>query len=226
MFKLNKILLLSTLCLSTSLFAAETNVTKESYAVGYELGKNISKSLNTLKNNGVEYDVAIILDGIRAKIMDNSILTEKELNSYLKSVNAKMKLAHEKSQTSKISKNEKILKDLAANTKVITTKSGLQYEIINKGKGEKPLRSNTVKVHYKGSFLNGKEFDSSYKRNKPAEFPVTGVIKGWTEVLQLMPLGSKYKITIPPNIAYGESGNRTIPPNTILQFEIELIGIK
>lgn len=117
---------------------------------------------------------------------------------------------------------------LAMNAKkanVITTASGLQYRVITKGDGAKPDISSTVRVHYRGSFTDGSEFDSSYKRNKPTEFPVTGVIAGWTEALLLMNEGSKWELVIPPELAYGEKGaGNVIPPNQVLKFDVELIS--
>jgi FKBP-type peptidyl-prolyl cis-trans isomerase len=109
---------------------------------------------------------------------------------------------------------------------ITTTASGLQYEVLKKGEGAKPAKTDTVVTHYKGTFINGKQFDSSYDRNEPAEFPVTGVIAGWTEALQLMPVGSKWKLYIPSALAYGPGGRPGIPPNSVLVFELELISIK
>lgn len=109
---------------------------------------------------------------------------------------------------------------------VITTPSGLQYEIMKEGTGPKPDSTSTVKVHYHGTFIDGKVFDSSVQRGEPAEFPVTRVIKGWTEALLMMPVGSKWKLYLPANIAYGEQGyGRDIEPNTALIFEVELLDI-
>jgi FKBP-type peptidyl-prolyl cis-trans isomerase len=109
---------------------------------------------------------------------------------------------------------------------VITTASGLQYRVIEQGEGPKPSASDQVKVHYRGTLTNGKEFDSSYKRGEPLTFPLKGVIAGWTEGLQLMPVGSKYEFTIPYNLAYGERGaGGVIPPYATLIFEVELLDI-
>ena len=119
---------------------------------------------------------------------------------------------------------------LAENKKkegVMTTASGLQYKILKEGTGEKPKATDTVKVHYRGTTLDGKEFDSSYKRNEPATFPLNGVIKGWTEGLQLMKAGSKFEFVIPSELAYGKPGHPpSIPPDATLIFEVELLDIE
>ncbi len=110
---------------------------------------------------------------------------------------------------------------------VQTTPSGLQYEVITEGAGAKPKSTDTVVVHYRGTFPDGKEFDSSYKRMEPISFPLDGVIPGWTEGLQLMTVGSKYRFTIPPHLGYGKRGaGGVIPPNATLIFEVELIDIE
>jgi FKBP-type peptidyl-prolyl cis-trans isomerase len=109
---------------------------------------------------------------------------------------------------------------------VKTLPSGLQYKVIKEGDGKQPGRGDTVKVHYKGSFIDGKEFDSSYKRGEPAEFGVTQVIKGWTEALLLMKTGSKWQLFIPSALAYGERGRPSIPPNEVLLFDVELLEVK
>lgn len=109
---------------------------------------------------------------------------------------------------------------------VQVTKSGLQYKVVKAGAGARPNAKSTVKVHYRGKLISGEEFDSSYQRNQPAEFPVSGVIRGWTEGLQLMQVGSKYEFTIPSDLGYGASGNQRIPPASVLLFEVELLQVK
>ena len=110
---------------------------------------------------------------------------------------------------------------------MITTESGLQYKIITTGDGKQPQATDTVITHYRGTLIDGREFDSSYKRNQPATFPVRGVIKGWTEALQLMHVGDKWELYVPSELAYGTSqASELIQPNSTLIFEIELIGIK
>jgi FKBP-type peptidyl-prolyl cis-trans isomerase FklB len=125
-----------------------------------------------------------------------------------------------------IAQNDAFLAKNKEKSGVTTTASGLQYEVIKIGKGPKPTAQNTVKVHYIGTLIDGSEFDSSIKRNKPAEFPVSGVIPGWTEALQLMPVGSKFKIYLPASIAYGANGaGDVIKPYSTLIFELELLEI-
>jgi FKBP-type peptidyl-prolyl cis-trans isomerase FklB len=109
---------------------------------------------------------------------------------------------------------------------VVTLPSGLQYKILTAGTGPKPTASDTVACNYRGTRIDGTEFDSSYKRGQPTKFPVNGVIKGWTEALQLMPVGSKWQLFIPSDLAYGERGNQGIPPNSTLIFEVELVSIE
>ena len=120
---------------------------------------------------------------------------------------------------------EAFLAENKAKEGVVTTESGLQYEVITKGEGAIPTLESTVEVHYVGTLLDGTEFDSSRKRGQTTKFPVGGVIKGWTEALQLMPVGSTYKIVVPSDIAYGAQGGGPIPPNSTLIFEIELVSI-
>jgi FKBP-type peptidyl-prolyl cis-trans isomerase len=125
-----------------------------------------------------------------------------------------------------IDQNEKFLTENKSKSGVTTTASGLQYEVVKMGNGEKPTTESMVKVHYTGTLIDGTEFDSSVKRNQPAEFPVSGVIAGWTEALQLMPVGSKFKLYIPQNLAYGENGaGDIIKPYSTLIFDVELLEI-
>ena len=131
------------------------------------------------------------------------------------------------SSQSNIEKGNNFLAENKNKDGVVTTASGLQYKVIAQGNGSKPVPTDKVSVHYRGTLIDGTEFDSSYKRGKPVSFPVNGVIKGWTEALQLMNVGSKYQLFIPSNLAYDKRGaGQTIGPDAVLIFEVELLGIE
>jgi FKBP-type peptidyl-prolyl cis-trans isomerase FkpA len=132
-----------------------------------------------------------------------------------------------KVEVSSMNEGEKFLMENKTKEGVVTTSSGLQYKVVTEGLGKKPRAWETVKVHYRGTLINGTEFDSSYKRNEPISFPLNQVISGWTEGLQLMSIGSKYILYIPSNLAYGSRGaGSDIPPDSALIFEVELLDIK
>lgn len=190
---------------------------KTSYCVGQQFGHMIEGGASLI-------DVEALIVGLKdALAKQPSKITEEEMNKLLQQLQKQM-------MESEFAENKKAGEDfLAANGKkegVITTASGLQYKVLTEGKGRTPKESDTVSTHYRGTFIDGKEFDSSYKRNTPAEFPVTRVIAGWTEVLQLMKEGGKMQIWVPYNLAYGEEGRQpAIPPYSMLTFEIELLKI-
>jgi FKBP-type peptidyl-prolyl cis-trans isomerase FkpA len=196
---------------------------KYSYMIGLDIGASL-KGLNT------EIDYNALLWGIqdvikdREKLMNDSALTQlkQEFSKELQSKNAeKMKTDGDKN----LKGGETFLADNKKKKGVITTASGLQYSVIKKGTGPQPKATDVVRVHYQGTLIDGKEFDSSIKRGQPAEFQVSGVIPGWTEALQLMNVGSKYHLVIPPNIAYGANGTGPIGPNAVLVFDVELLEI-
>ncbi len=231
--KLKKLAIATMLFTTTSVFAAEPvkkelTVKEESYAIGMKLGEHITKNINMFEENGLEFDLEMIIEGIRSKILDTPNMSEEQMIAAINSVNAKIKLKRSQAGSKKMAENAKILEEISKKEGVIKTPSGLMYEVLKKGDGKKPTIKNKVKVHYRGFLLNGEEFDSSLKRDKPFEFNVSGgVIKGWLEAIKLMSVGSKYKLTIPPELAYGSRGaGAAIPPNAILQFEVELLEIK
>ena len=202
---------------------------RNSYAIGMDLGAGLARQFKTM---GVEVDPQVIaaafLDSFRGS---PTKLTEAEMRQILTALQAEVqqKAAAMRQQQAEGSKKEG--DDFLAANKgkegVKVTASGLQYKVLKEGTGPVPKSTDTVTVHYKGTLVNGTEFDSSYKRNEPASFPVTGVIAGWTEALQFMKTGSKYQLFIPSNLAYGEQGRPgAIPPSAVLIFEIELLGIK
>jgi FKBP-type peptidyl-prolyl cis-trans isomerase FklB len=196
-----------------------------SYAIGMDIGKN-------LKTQSAKVDPAIMARGVK-DILDSAktMLSEDQAQGCLMSFSQRMMEKREaemkvKGDQGKV-EGENFLAANKTKEGVVTTASGLQYKIITKGTGPKPTATQTVRVHYRGTFIDGKEFDSSYKRGQPIEFPVNGVIKGWTEALQLMPVGSKWQLFIPSDIAYGDRGaGQAIPPNSTLIFDVELLGIK
>jgi len=193
--------------------------------IGNGLGQN-------LKKQNVEFDPALVADGLKATLAGSkTLLTTDEAQAVLKEVQtevqkenqAKMKEAADKNKTD----GEAFLAANKDKEGVVTLPSGLQYKILTEGTGPKPTASDTVICNYRGTLVDGKEFDSSYKRGQPATFPVSGVIKGWTEALQLMPVGSKWQLFVPPSLAYGEQGvGNDIMPNSTLIFEVELTGIQ
>lgn len=207
--------------------AAEVPLTKEriSYSIGMFFG-------NMIKRQGTEVDVDTVSKAIKDILGGGTTqLTEQEAQQTMMAMNkeaaakreAEAKVAGETNKK----EGEAFLLENAKKAGVKTLASGLQYKVITEGTGPIPKSSEMVSTHYKGRLINGTEFDSSYKRGQPAEFPVTGVIPGWTEALQLMKTGSKWELYIPSNLAYGERGQgRDIGPNSTLLFEIELLGIK
>ena len=203
--------------------------------ISYLMGREIASMQNgQLGQQGLKIDAEKFAQGAKDAINGaKPAYTEAELEAAYKAFQAHMAGAEEKRQGEMKAGGEKaktegakFLEENKKRKEVTTTASGLQYEVLKKGDGPKPAATDNVQVHYKGTLINGKEFDSSYKRGEPATFQVQGVIKGWVEALQLMPVGSKWKLVIPSDIAYGERGaGADIGPNETLIFEVELIGI-
>jgi FKBP-type peptidyl-prolyl cis-trans isomerase FklB len=201
-----------------------TELELESYAVG----TNIAASL--IQTN-IEIDVAALIDAISDVLNGNDVKispeeTNKHLESFGKKVQDNQVSAMNAAAEENIAKGKKYLDENKSKDGVSVTESGLQYEILEQGNGDKPTPESTVKVHYAGTNIDGDEFDSSYKRGEPTQFPVGGVIPGWTEALLLMNVGSKYRLTIPSEIAYGAQGaGQAIGPNETLCFDVELLEI-
>jgi len=193
-----------------------------SYGVGRQLGDQLSN--NPFK----EFDITAVQAGIAdALAKAASQVSDEDLNEAFSVVSKKMQELEQAAAKEASAEGEKFLADNAKRDEVHVTESGLQYEVITTGEGEKPAAESTVSVHYHGTFANGDVFDSSVERGQPAEFPVNGVIAGWTEALQLMTEGSKWKLTIPYDLAYGERGSQgAIPPYATLVFDVELLSIK
>lgn len=203
----------------------KTQLDSASYVLGLDIGaylKEVKKDINlSLFSRGVE-------DKIKGK---EPALSEKQIGEIKMALSKKiqeeqMKKGKEQGDINK-KEGEKFLSENKTKKGVITTTSGLQYMVLTQGKGPKPKVTDKVKVHYKGTLLDGTEFDSSYKRGEPISFPLNGVIKGWTEGVQLMNVGSKFRFFIPSELAYGERGaGQQIGPNATLTFEVELLGIE
>jgi FKBP-type peptidyl-prolyl cis-trans isomerase len=210
-----------------------TPLTTRKQKFSYALGMNIGSGLGTnLKKQSVEVDPAIVAQGLKDSLAGTKTrLTDDEAKAVLTEVqNEVRKQAQEKAAEAGAANKKEGEAFLAANKGkegVVTLPSGLQYKILTAGTGPKPAASDTVVCNYKGTLIDGKEFDSSYKRGQPATFGVSQVIKGWTEALQLMPVGSKWQLFIPSSLAYGERGaGADIGPDSTLIFEVELISIQ
>ncbi|OGS21192.1 MAG: hypothetical protein A3J83_07130 [Elusimicrobia bacterium RIFOXYA2_FULL_40_6] len=203
----------------------ETPKDKVSYTIGWDIG-------NTLKKQFIDVDTNILLMGIEGAINKyDKLLTDEEMQQVMTDLRTEMQAKRADAQARQGETNRKegeaFLAKNKLNKDVKVTASGLQYKVIVNGKGPKPKSSDTVQVHYAGTLIDGTEFDSSYKRGFPTTFPVTGVIPGWTEALQLMKVGSKWQLFIPSNIAYGERGaGENIGPNAALIFTVELLSIQ
>lgn len=205
----------------------KTNKQRASYIFGYRFATD-------MKLRGLDFDPNAVAQGVRDfNRRKKPVLTNSQVKGAMQYVQKRM-IARRNDITKKLkllaTKNRKAGKVFLAKNKkakgVKTTSSGLQYIVIREGSGKKPKLSNEVVVHYKGSLTSGKLFDSSYSREKPSTFTLGNVIKGWQEALQLMKKGGKMKIFIPSNLAYGLRGSRTIGPNEVLIFDIELIDIR
>jgi FKBP-type peptidyl-prolyl cis-trans isomerase FklB len=224
--KLKLIVILGILFLVSQVNAQENLVLKDqkdkiSYIIGIDIGTN-------LKKQSIDIDSNILAKGVKDALAGTKpLLTEQEIQetmvAFQKEIMAKQAEVAKKNK----SEGEAFLTENKKKEGVKTLPSGLQYKVIKAGTGKKPKSTDTVTTHYRGTLINGTEFDSSYKRGQPVSFPVSGVIPGWTEALQLMEVGAKWQLFIPPNLAYGEQGaGRDIGPNATLIFEIELVSIQ
>ena len=197
--------------------------------LSYSIGMNIGKSL---KRDDVDVDTAVLLRAIQDVLGGgNLLMTDQEAQSILTNLQADVRKKQEQEMQQAAETNKKEGDAfLAANKSkdgIVALPSGLQYKILQEGTGPKPTAADTVTVNYRGTLVNGTEFDSSYKRGQPSSFPVGGIIKGWTEALLLMPVGSKWQLFIPPDLAYGpRQASPAIGPNSTLLFEVELLSIQ
>ena len=231
MNRMNKFILGTALLLALApvIRADDTNVLSDqnsrvSYAIGLNIGHNFKAQ-----------DLDLNLDLVNRAMKDvqagnPELMNEADVKQTLTAFQQEMRVKQMKKRADQTVKNkadgEAFLATNKNNPGVVTLPDGLQYLVVSNGTGAMPTANDTVTVNYRGKLLDGTEFDSSYKRGEPATFPVGGVIHGWTEALQLMKVGSNWKLFIPSNLAYGEQGNRSIAPNAVLIFDVELISIK
>jgi len=202
----------------------ETLQEKENYSIGYQIGRS-------MKNDGLDVDFEKFLQGLHDAVDANaSLLKEDEMNKLI--MDLKKRAKDDKMRKAQIllvknaEESKRFLEENAKREGVRTTESGLQYVVLEEGDGASPKAEDFVTVHYRGTFTDGSEFDSSYAKGEPQMVQTDGVIKGWTEALQMMKTGSKWKFFVPPDLAYGRRGfGERIPPYKVLVFEIELLSI-
>jgi FKBP-type peptidyl-prolyl cis-trans isomerase FkpA len=219
-------LMLAVTIISINTWATELNTDEQK--LGYIIGMDIGSSL---RQQGAEVDLDALIDAIRATYMDTELsMTPEEAaairEEYVQKRQAAQQAESAVSGGANLAEGQKFLAENKLKEGVMTTASGLQYKVLNMGDGAKPVATDTVKVHYSGKLLDGTEFDSSYARNEPISFALNRVISGWTEGVQLMPIGSKFVFYISPELGYGEGGGGPIPPNSTLVFEVELLDIE
>jgi FKBP-type peptidyl-prolyl cis-trans isomerase FklB len=216
---------LFSICLAEEKLELKDQKDKESYSLGYQFGQN-------LKFQGVDINLDVYTSGLKDALGGKEPqMSQEEIRAAIMELQKRITAERQKEMKEMAAKNlDESKKFLAENQKkegIKTLPSGLQYKVIGEGSGKTPQATDTVTVNYKGTLIDGTEFDSSYKRGQPATFQVKGVIPGWTEALQFMKEGSKWQLFIPPDLAYGERGaGRDIGPNATLIFEVELLTVK
>jgi FKBP-type peptidyl-prolyl cis-trans isomerase FklB len=201
-----------------------TEKDKQSYAIGLSVGKGLHR-------DGIDVEPKFMLQGIEDALANGKVLlTDDQIKTVMTDLQTQVRQKQEEKMRAAAESNKKdgaaFLAANATKEGVVTLPSGLQYKVLVAGTGPKPTATDSVVCNYRGTLLDNTEFDSSYKTGQPATFPVSGVIKGWTEALQLMPTGSKWQLFIPSDLAYGERGRQPIGPNATLIFELELLSIK
>ena len=224
--KTRMIIILAFLFLVSQVNAQENLVLKNqkdkmSYIIGMDIGNN-------LKKQSIDVEPNILAKGVKDALTGGKpLLTEQEIRETMTAFQNEMRVKQEVVARKNKEQGDSFLADNKKKEGVKTLQSGLQYKVIKVGVGKKPKLNDYVTTHYRGTLIDGTEFDSSYKRGQPATFQVSGVIPGWTEALQLMETGAKWQLFIPSNLAYGERGSGgVIGPNATLIFEIELISIQ
>lgn len=217
---LSSVLAIFTVSCNQKKTSVKSDTEKYSYAIGFQFAKN-------LKTQSVEIDADALSLAVDDVIADKDPrLTEEQMQEAMQAMYQKRQEKRKVEAEENLKKGKEFLEANKSKEGVKTTESGLQYKVITEGKGPKPSEEDIVVVHYKGTLIDGTQFDSSYERKQPATFPVKAVIPGWTEALQLMNKGAKYELYIPSDLAYGENGRPSIPPHSVLQFEVELLEIQ
>jgi FKBP-type peptidyl-prolyl cis-trans isomerase FklB len=201
-----------------------TEKDKQSYAIGLNVGKSLHR-------DDIDIDPKIVLQGLQDAMAGGAVLlTDDQIKTVMTDLQNQVRQKQEEKRQALAESNKKdgaaFLAANATKPGVVTLPSGLQYKVLTPGSGPKPTAADSVVCNYRGTLLDNTEFDSSYKRGQPATFPVSGVIKGWTEALQLMPVGSKWQLFIPADLAYGERAQGPIGPNATLVFELEVLSIQ
>jgi len=204
--------------------------TKLAYTIGNNFGRNLSQNIKYLNELEIQLSNETLTQGFIDGLAEKSDLDDETLKAVMTAFETRVRTLADAKQkqmaAEAATKTAAYLKENSAKEGVVTLPSGLQYKILTKGNGVKPGATDKVKVHYSGTLTDGTKFDSSYDRNQPATFVVSGVIPGWTEALQLMSVGSKWQLTIPASLAYGAAGRPgKIPPNATLLFDVELLAI-
>jgi len=202
----------------------ETAIDSVSYSIGVDIGKNMKTQELDINDKAMFAGWSAAFNGDTLQLTEQDMLAT--LNNFRKVMQEKVQQRAKAQAEENLAKGNTFLAENAKKEGVVTLESGLQYKVIEEGSGETPTEKSKVTVHYRGTLLNGEEFDSSYKRGQPYTTPVTNVIKGWTEALQLMPVGSKWELYVPSNLAYGNSPRGPGGPNSTLVFEMDLLGIE
>lgn len=197
----------------------DNDTKKASYAIGQQIGQN-------LKNQNIEFDADVVAMSMKdATSGKPAKLKPEEMQQALQKLQEGINKKQMEAAEANAAEGKKFLEKNKSEPNVKTTASGLQYIVVAEGAGKSPGANDMVKAHYSGTLTNGQKFDSSYDRGQPAEFPVSGVIKGWTEALQMMKKGGKMKLFIPPELGYGPSARPGIPANSVLVFDVELVDV-
>jgi FKBP-type peptidyl-prolyl cis-trans isomerase FkpA len=215
---------------STSAVMLETDAQKQSYALGASMGMFVNARFEQQESFNIAFDREALRAGFQDALNDTPQLTMEEMQMFTQASDEALRAAQsaqaEQAAAAAVEMGQAFLAENAQKEGITVTESGLQYEVIEAGNGASPVPSDTVTVHYRGTLIDGTEFDSSYSRGEPTSFPLNRVITGWTEGLQLMQEGAKYRFYVPSELAYGSRGQGAITPNSTLIFDVELLDVQ